>query len=198
MPHIWSAYKGNIPSNINHKICIKCHSPNTSLYCKCEGHASHVPMQPTNKHLRISYVHEVNNNMTQLLSMSHTFMFHQMHSSISKCNTHCKMTNVCSNLFLSHDWFTPSRIHLLVISSSYLHLPHVSTPPVSTLKVTSPCVCMNDKRETRFRVRGYIGALTCGKFCPTLFISWVKDTSYISNYGYFTLFIHNLITFLEW
>jgi hypothetical protein len=113
-----------------------CHNPNTLLYCKCEGRGSHVPMQPTNKHLRISYVHEVSNNKTHLLSMSHTFMFHQMHSIISKCNTRCKMTNGCSNVFLSHDWVTPSRILLLVISPSVLHLPHISTPSVSTPKVS--------------------------------------------------------------
>ena len=122
------------------------HNPNTSLYCKCEGLASHVPMQPTNRHLRISYVHEVNNSKTQLLSMSHTFMFYQMHINISKCNTHCKMTNGCSNMFLSHDWVTPSRILLLVISPSFLHLPHISTPSVSTPKVTPPCVFMNGKK----------------------------------------------------
>jgi hypothetical protein len=132
----------------------KCHNPNTSLYCKCEGPASPVPMQPTNKHLRISYVHEVNNSMTQLLFMSHTFMFHQMHSSISKCNTHCKMTNGCSNMFHSHDWVTPTRILLLLISPSFLHLPHVSTSPVGTPRVTSPCVCMNGRREAQSRVKG--------------------------------------------
>ena len=37
----------------------------------CEGSASHVPMRPTNKKLRNSYIHEVNNSRTQLLSMSH-------------------------------------------------------------------------------------------------------------------------------
>ena len=154
MFYIWSAYKGNIYSNINHKICIKCHNPNTSLYWKCEGHASHVPMQPTNKHLRISYVHEVNNSRTQLLSMSHTFMFHYIHNSLSKYNTHCTMTNGCSNMFLSHRWVTPSRILLLVISPSFLHLPPLSTSSVSTSKVTSPCVCMNDRKEAHSRVKG--------------------------------------------
>ena len=152
--YIWSAYKGNILSTINHKICIKYHNPNTSLYWKREGPASHVPMQPTNKHLRISYVHEVNNNMTQLLSMSHTFLFRQMHFSISTCNTHCKMTNGCSNMFLSHDWVTSSRILLLVISPSFLYLPPVSTPSVSTSIITSPCICMKGRKESHFRVKG--------------------------------------------
>jgi hypothetical protein len=156
LPHTWSAYKGNIPSNLNHKICIKCHNPDTPLYCKCEGHASLVSMQPTDKHLRISYVHEVNNNMTQLLSMSYNFMFHQMHSSISKYNTHCKMTNGCSNMFLSHDWVTPSRILLLLIIPRFLHLPHISTSPVGTPRINSPCVCMNDRREAQFRVKGLL------------------------------------------
>ena len=149
IPHllyIWSAYKGNIPSNINHKICIKCHNPNTPSYCKCEGHASPVPMQPTNKHLRISYVHEVNNNMTQLLSMSHTFKLHQMHCSISNNNTHCRMTYGCLNMFLSHDWVTPSRILPLVISPSFPHSSHESITQVSIHKVTPPCACMNGKR----------------------------------------------------
>ena len=44
----------------------------------------------------------------------------------------------------------------------------------------------------------YIGALTCGKLCHTLFLPWVKEVSYISKYGYFTLFIYNLMTFLVW
>ena len=63
---------GSTPSSFNQKKYIICHSQNTVLYWECEGPASPVPMQPTNKELRISYVHEVNNNMTQLLSMSHT------------------------------------------------------------------------------------------------------------------------------
>ena len=166
-------------------VCIKCHNPNTSLYCKCEGPTSHVPMQSTNKHLRISHVHKVNNNMTQLLSMSHTFMFHQMHTSSLKCNTHCKLTNGCSNLFLSHDWVTPSRILLLVISPNFLHLPHISTSLVSTPKVTPPCVCMNDKKEVLLGLRVFIGAFTCSKFFQTLLLPRVRDVSYICNYGYF-------------
>ena len=89
-------------STFNHKICIKCHNHNTSLYWKCEGLASPMPMQPTHKHLRISYVHKVNNNMTQLLSMLHLFKYYQMHCSISNNNTDCKMTYGCSNPFLSH------------------------------------------------------------------------------------------------
>jgi hypothetical protein len=153
MLYEWSAYKGSA-FLVTSKICIKCHNPNTPMYCKCEGPASHVPMEPTNKHLSISYVHKVNNNKTQLLSMSHAFMFHQMHISISKYNTHCKMTNGCSNLFLSHDWVTPSRILLLVISTCFLHLPPVSTSSVSTSKVTSPCVCMNGRKEAHLRVKG--------------------------------------------
>jgi hypothetical protein len=198
LPHIWSTYKGNFPSNINHKICIKCHNPNTSSYWKCEGPASHVPMQPTNEHLRISYVHEVNNSMTQLLSMSHTFLFHQMHCSISKYNTHCIMTYGCSNLFLSHYWVTPSRILLLAISPSFPHLPHISTTPVSTHKATPPYVCMNGKEKLPLDLRVYIGVLTCGKFFQTLLLPWVRNMCYISNYGYFAPLIHILITFLVW
>ena len=121
----------NMPSNFNQKICIKCRNHKTSLYWECEGHASLVPMQPTNKHSRISYIHKVNNSMTQLLSMSHTFKLYQMHCSISNNNTHCKMTYGCLNMFLSHDRVTPSRILLLVISSSFPHSSHVSTIPVS-------------------------------------------------------------------
>ena len=195
LPHIWSTYKGNIPSNINHKICIKCHNPNTSLYWKCEGHASHVPMQPTNKHLRISYVHEVNNSKTQLLSMSHTFMFHQMHSSISKYNTQCKITYGCSNMFLNHDWVTPSRILLLVINLSFPHLPHVSTPSVRT-KLPHLTFAWMVKEKLLLGLRVYIGVLTCGKFFQTLFLPW--DVCYIGNYGYFAPFIHILITFSVW
>ena len=146
--------QGNIHSNFNQNVCIKCHNHNTSLNWKCERHASHVPMQLANKHLRISYVHEVNNNMTQLLSMSHTFKLHQMHCNISKYKTHCKMTYGCSNMFLSHDWFTPSRILLLVISPSFPHIPHVSITLVSIHIVTPPYACMNDKKENIFRVRG--------------------------------------------
>ena len=82
----------SMPSSFNQKMCIKCHNHNPSLYCECEGHASPMPMQPNNKYLRISYVHKVNNNKTQLLSMSHTFKLHQMHCSIPNNNTHCKMT----------------------------------------------------------------------------------------------------------
>ena len=63
------------------------------------------------------------------------------------------MTDECSSMFLSHDWVTPSRILLLVISPSFPHLPHISTPSVSTHQVT-PRVCMNDKREAPFRVKG--------------------------------------------
>ena len=103
-------------------------------------------MQPTNKHLRISYVHEVNNNKTQLLSMSHTFKQHQMHCSTLNYNTHCKMTYGCSNLFLGNDWVTPSRILLLVISPSFSHFPHVSTILVSMHKFTPPHPCMNGKK----------------------------------------------------
>ena len=57
----WSTYKGNVPSNFNQSQ-YKCQNHNTPLYWRCEGPASHVPMQPSNKHLRISYVHKVNNN----------------------------------------------------------------------------------------------------------------------------------------
>ena len=64
------------------------------------------------------------------------------------------MTYGCSNLFLSHYWVTPSRILLLAINPSFSHLPHVSTTPVSTHKVTPPYVCMNGKREAPFRVKG--------------------------------------------
>ena len=71
--------KEDVPNNLNQQICIKCHSHNTSLHGMCEGPTSPVPMQPTNKKLRISYVHEVNNSMTQLLSMSHTFSPFEMH-----------------------------------------------------------------------------------------------------------------------
>ena len=49
----------------------------------CEGPASHVPKQLTNKYLRITYVHEVNISGTQLLSMLHTLNPFQMHQSIS-------------------------------------------------------------------------------------------------------------------
>ena len=87
-PYAWSTYKGSGLGNLNQKICIECHNHNTSLYWMCEGHASHVPMQPTNKHLRISYEHKVNNSMTQLLFMSHTLNLFQMHQSISNHNTH--------------------------------------------------------------------------------------------------------------
>ena len=123
------------------------HNYNTSLYWKCEGHASLVPMQPINTHLRISYVHEVNNSRTQLLSMLHTFKLHQMHHSISHYNTHCILTCGCSNMFLSHDWVTPSRILLLVISSSFPHASHVSTIPVCMHKVTPPYACVNGEKE---------------------------------------------------
>ena len=64
------------------------------------------------------------------------------------------MTYGCSNMFLSHDWVSPSRILLYVMSASFPHLPHVSTTPVSTHKVTPPYICMNDKREAPFRVKG--------------------------------------------
>jgi hypothetical protein len=101
-------------------------------------------------------------------------------------------------MFLSHDRVTPSRILLLVISPSLLHIPHVSTPLVSTPKVTPPCVCMNGKREAPLGLRVYIGFLTYGKFFQTLFLSCVRDVCYINNYGYFTLFIHILITFSVW
>ena len=47
-------------------------------------------------------------------------------------------------------------------------------------------------------LRVYIGALTCSKFLQTLFLLLVKDVSYVSNYGYFTLFIHNLTVLLVW
>ena len=121
--------QGNMPSNFNQKICIKCHNHNISLYWKCEGLASQVPMQPTYKYLRIGYVHGVNNIRFQFLSMSHTFELHQIRCSISNNNTHCKMTYGCSNLFLSHDWVTTSRILLLVISSSFPSLiTHIYYP----------------------------------------------------------------------
>ena len=64
------------------------------------------------------------------------------------------MTYGCSNMFLSHDWFTPSRILLLVISPSFPHIPHVSITLVSIHIVTPPYACMNDKKENIFRVRG--------------------------------------------
>ena len=47
-------------------------------------------------------------------------------------------------------------------------------------------------------LRVYIGVLTWSKFFQTLFLPWVKDVSYINNYGYFTLFIHNLMTLFVW
>ena len=47
-------------------------------------------------------------------------------------------------------------------------------------------------------LRIYIEAHTCGKFLQTLILPWVKDVSHVNNYDYFTLFIHNLITFLVW
>ena len=108
----------------------------------------------TNKRLRISYVYEVNNNKIQLLSRSHTFKLHQMHYSISNYNTQRRMTYECSDVFLSHDWVTPSRILLLVISPSFPHFPYVSITPVSMHKVTPPYACMNGKNEGPFRSRG--------------------------------------------
>ena len=129
---------------------MKCHNHNTPLCRKCEGPVSPVPMQPTNKHLRISCVHEINNSRTQLLSMSHTCMLHLMHCSISN-NTHCRMTYGCANLFLSHDWVTPSRILLLVISPSFPHSPHICITSMSIHKVTTPCACVNGKRGGSFQ-----------------------------------------------
>ena len=84
-----------------------------------------------------------NNSMTQLLSMLHTFKLHQMHCSISNNNIHCKMKYGCSNMFLSHDWVTPSRTLLLVISSSFPRSSHVSTILMSMHWVAPPYACVN-------------------------------------------------------
>ena len=127
-----SIYKGNVPSNFNQLKCIKYQNHNTPVYWRCERLASHVPMQPTNKHLRISYVLKVNSNMTHLLSMSHTLNPFQMHCSILTYNTNCNRTYGCSNLILGHDWVTRTRIFLLVISPCVPLLSHIYYPNTCT------------------------------------------------------------------
>ena len=79
--------------------------------------------------------------------MLHTFELNQMHSSILKYNTHCKMTHGCSNMFLRHIWVTPSRILLLMINPSFPQSPHISATSMGMHKVTSPCACVNGKGQ---------------------------------------------------
>jgi hypothetical protein len=87
----------------------------------------------------------------------------------------------------------------LVISPNFSYFPHVSTIPMSMLKVTSPYTCVNGKKNRLFLGLGvYIGVLTYGKFLQTLFLSWVRDVGHDCNYGYFVPFIYILVTYLVW
>ena len=127
-------------------------------------------MQPTNKHLRISCIHEVNNNMTQLLSMSHTFKPHQMHWSISNYNTHCRMTYGCHSCSLAMIGFLQveySSWWLALISltfNTYRLLQWVHTKP------TPPHIWVNGKKgKLPLRLGVYIGVYTYGKFFKPCF-----------------------------
>ena len=74
------------------------------------------------------------------------------------------MTCGCSDLFISHDWVTPSRILLLMINPSFPHFPRVSITPVNIQKVTPPYACVNGKKKLLLGLGVYIGVLTYGKF----------------------------------
>ena len=155
--------QGNVPSNSNQWKCIKCQNHTTPLYWRCEGLASPMPMQPTNKHLRISYVHEVNNSMTQLSSMPHTLNPFQMHWSISNYNNHCNTTYGCSKLFLGHDWITPSAILLLVISPIFSLLACIYYPSECTQSQPHPSITWMVKTKRLFLgLMAHIGVLTYG------------------------------------
>jgi hypothetical protein len=78
--------------------------------------------------LRISYVHEVNNNRTQLLSMSHTTILFLMHPVFHDIILNVKITNEYTHMFFCHDCVTPSRTFLLVVNSSILTLSMLQLP----------------------------------------------------------------------
>ena len=148
---------------------------------KCEGHASHEPMQPTNKYLRSSLVHKVSNNMTHL-SFSRKI---QMHNNMTRLSiivvlwnrfTHCKMTNDCSTMFLCHDWVTPSRICLLwFILTSPMSSTYLLSRYVWILWAPFLSLVWMLKHDARSGCRVYIGDLTHGRF------PWILD------------FIHGLV-----
>jgi len=63
-------------SNI-HKLFWRKMSYKTQECCQIwEGSASHVPIPPTKSTKRVGDVHKVNNNINQLLSMSHSHVQH--------------------------------------------------------------------------------------------------------------------------
>ena len=133
-----------------------------------------MPMHPTNKHLRITYVHEVNNNKTHLSSMSHTLNPLHMHCSISHYNTHCRMAYGHSNMFLGHDWVTPSRIFFLVIRPSFSFLARIYYSNEYTQSQSHLSLAWMVKNRLLLGLRVYIGIFTYGKFSQILFLPWVE------------------------
>ena len=146
-----------------------------------------MPMHPTNKHLRITYVHEVNNNKTHLSSMSHTLNPLHMHCSISHYNTHCRMAYGHSNMFLGHDWVTPSRIFFLVIRPSFSFLARIYYSNEYTQSQSHLSLAWMVKNRLLLGLRVYIGIFTYGKFSQILFLPWVRDVAHIYNYSKVTL-----------
>ena len=145
---------------------------NTSLYWKCKGPASLVPMQLTNKHLRISYVHEVNNNNTQLLSMSHTLSYIQcivvFHTIILIAEWRMGVQTCSLAMFGSTQvaYFCWWLALVSLTLHTYLLLQWVCT---KLCHLTLACVV---KKKLIWGLRVYIRVFMHGKFYQTIFLSW--------------------------
>ena len=88
--------------------------------------------------------------------MLHTFKPHQMHCCISSYNTYCKMTYGCSNMFLGHDWVSPSRILLLVLSPNFSLLTRIYNSSEYIQSQPHLTLAWMVKKDAPFRGRGLI------------------------------------------
>ena len=169
-------------SSLNQEICIRCQNHNTPLYWECVGPTSHVPMQPTNKHLRISYVHEVNNIMTQLSSISHTFKQHK------KCSAIFQIVTLIAKRHMCLQTCSLAMIRLLQVEYSSWWIVSTSLPFHTCLLFQRVCskpphltLAYMVRRRLFLRSGVYIGVLTYGKFLQILFLPWVKGMGYVCN-----------------
>ena len=147
----------------------------------CEGSASHVPTQPTNKELRISFVHEVNNIITQLLSMSHnqTTVFIKKFCVIIKSN---KEYSTCSFAIVVPLLWWIEALSLVQSLNNLRYHPFRKVPMVSgwnnltlewkgILTILSPCYKISYSTMSIDAFRWIYGGSVLGKV--TLILRWI-------------------------
>ena len=94
---------------------------------------------------------------------------------------------------------TPSRILLLVLSSSFSHfLARVYYPSDCTKSQPHLSLAWMVEMRLLWGLRVYIGVLTYGKFLQILLLPWVRDVGHGCSYGYFAQSIYILVTFISW